>query len=201
MISVLVAEDQHVVRAALVSLLGRQLGIEVVADVASGADVCAAALRHRPDVAVLDLGLPEVDGLTAALRLREALPACRPLILTGMDRPGHVHRALSAGIPGFLLKTATAEELTGAIRTVAAGGRVIGEGLAEASWEPGVCPLTEREAQVLALAATGAAPREIAAELFLSLGRVRNCLSSATGKLCARTLVDAVRIAERNGWI
>ncbi|MFP8887480.1 MULTISPECIES: response regulator transcription factor [Streptomyces] len=201
MIKVLVAEDMHVVRAGLAEILDGQLGIEVAGQAADGPSALEAALRHGPDVAVLDIDLPGLDGISVAARLRERLPACRCLMLTALDRPGLLRRALDAGAAGYLLKTATPGELASAVRTVAAGGRAVDPRLAEQSSELGENPLTAREAEVLRLSAGGAGAREIAAELFLGVGTVRNRISSAVGKLHARTLVDAVRIAERNGWI
>ncbi|CAL9541154.1 MULTISPECIES: response regulator transcription factor [Streptomyces] len=201
MIKVLVAEDMHVVRAGLAEILDGQLGIEVAGQAADGPSALETALRHGPDVAVLDIDLPGLDGIAVAGRLRERLPACRCLMLTALDRPGLLRRALDAGAAGYLLKTATPGELASAVRTVAAGGRAVDPRLAERSSELGENPLTAREAEVLRLSASGAGAREIAAELFLGVGTVRNRISSAVGKLHARTLVDAVRIAERNGWI
>ncbi|MGW0825011.1 response regulator transcription factor [Streptomyces sp. NPDC002845] len=201
MIKVLLAEDLHVVRAGLVALLGDAFDVEVVAHVGSGDAVLPAALEHGPDVAVLDIGMPGLDGLAAAALLREHVPACRTLLLTGMDRPGYLRRALDAGIPGFLLKTTTPERLLDGIRAVAAGGRAIDVGLADDFWAMGESPLTERETEVLRATADGLDTREIAVLLSLSVGTVRNRLSDVMGKLGARTMVDAVRIAERGGWI
>lgn len=201
MINVLVAEDMHVVRAGLAKILDGQLGIEVAGQAADGPSALEAALRHGPDVVVLDIDLPGLDGISVAARLRERLPACRCLMLTALDRPGLLRRALDAGAAGYLLKTATPGELASAVRTVAAGGRAVDPRLAGLSSELEKNPLTAREAEVLRLSAGGAGAREIAAELFLGVGTVRNRISSAVGKLHARTLVDAVRIAERNGWI
>lgn len=201
MIRVLVAEDMHVVRAGLAEVLGGQLGIEVVGQAADGPSALETALRCGPDVAVLDIDLPGADGIAVAGRLHERLPTCRSLMLTALDRPGLLRRALKAGAAGYLLKTATPGALASAVRTVAAGGRAVDLRLAEQSEVLGENPLTPREAEVLRLSAAGAGAREIAAELFLGVGTVRNRISSAVGKLHARTLVDAVRIAERNGWI
>lgn len=200
-IKVLVAEDLHVVRAGLVSLLDEAFDVEVVAHVASGDAVLAAALEYSPDVAVLDIGMPGLDGQAAAVLLLEQVPGCRPLLLTAMDRPGYLRRALDAGIPGFLLKTVTPERLLDGVRTVAAGGRVIDNELADDFWALGECPLTERETEILRATADGLDAREIAVLLSLSLGTVRNRLSDVMSKLQARTMVDAVRIAERSGWI
>ncbi|PJM94876.1 response regulator transcription factor [Streptomyces sp. CB01373] len=200
MIEVLVVEDHAVVRSGLVALLSRELGIGVVGEVADGSSALTEAERLRPDVVLLDIDLPVVDGITVVSALAEQLPECRTLMLTALDRPGHLGRAMGAGASGYLLKSATPAETVDAIRRVAAGGRVIDPRMRDGGAGE-VSPLTERETEVLRLASSGTHAREIAADLFLSLGTVRNRLSSAVGKLHARTLVDAVRIAERRGWL
>ncbi|RJL32519.1 response regulator transcription factor [Bailinhaonella thermotolerans] len=201
MIKLLLAEDQHVVRSALAALLELEDDLTVVAQVGSGDEVVPAALAHTPDVAVLDVDMPGLDGLSAAAELRERLPRCRVLILTGHGKPGHLRRALSADVGGFLLKTAPPDDLTGAIRTVAAGGRVLDPSLAVAAWDLAGNPLTPRDADVLRLAAEGADADEIAARLHLSPGTVRNYLTAIVAKLNARNRTDAVRIAHEAGWI
>ncbi|MFE9306122.1 response regulator [Streptomyces sp. NPDC088353] len=200
MIKVLVVEDHAVVRSGLVALLSSELGMQVVGQAADGEAALAEAERLRPDVILLDIDLPVMDGIAVAAVLAEQLPDCRIVMLTALDRPGHLVRALGAGASGYLLKSATSAETADAIRRVAAGGRVIDPRMRD-DWADEVSPLTERETEVLRLASSGAHAREIAAELFLSLGTVRNRLSSAVGKLHARTLVDAVRIAEGHGWL
>ncbi|WP_285704036.1 response regulator transcription factor [Microtetraspora sp. NBRC 16547] len=201
MIKVLLAEDQHVVRGALVALLELEGDLTVVDAVGSGDAVLPAALRHRPDVAVLDIDMPGLDGLGAAAELRAKLPDCRALMLTGHGRPGHLRRALTAQVNGFLLKTAPPDDLVAAIRTIAAGGRVLDPSLAVAAWDLADNPLTPREAGVLRLAAGGAEATEIAEELFLTAGTVRNYLTAIVAKLGARNRTDAVRIAQEAGWI
>ncbi|WP_067135516.1 response regulator transcription factor [Microtetraspora malaysiensis] len=201
MIKVLLAEDQHVVRGALVALLELEDDLTVVDAVGSGEAVLPAALRHRPDIAVLDIDMPGLDGLGAAAELRAKLPACRTLMLTGNGRPGHLRRALSAQVNGFMLKTAPPDDLVAAIRTIAAGGRVLDPSLAVAAWDLADNPLTPREADVLRLAAGGAEATEIAADLFLSAGTVRNYLTTIVTKLGARNRTDAARIAREAGWI
>ncbi|MEU7894580.1 response regulator transcription factor [Nonomuraea sp. NPDC049152] len=202
MIRVLLAEDQHVIRGALVALLGLEEDIEIVAAVESGDAVLAAALAHRPDVAVLDIDMPgTLDGLEAAGELRAKLPACRTLMLTAYGKPGHLRRALGAQVDGFVLKTAPPEELTAAIRKVAAGERVLDPSLAVTAWDLADNPLTPREADVLRLAAGGAEAPEIAAQLYLSAGTVRNYLTTIVAKLNARNRTDAARIARESGWI
>lgn len=200
-IRVLLAEDMHMVRGALVALLELEADIDVVAEVASGDDILPMALKHTPDVAVIDIDLPGIDGLTAASALHEQLPTCRTLILTSLGRPGTLRRALSARVSGFILKDAPSRELADAIRRVAAGHRVVDSNLALAAWDSAECPLTAREIDVLRLAADGAEAPEIAARLFLSTGTVRNYLSTIATKLNARNRVDAIRIANESGWL
>ena len=201
MIRVLLAEDQHVVRGALVALLNLEDDLEVVAEASSGDQVVPAALVYLPDVAILDIDMPVLDGLSAAAELKRKLPSCRTLILTGNGKPGHLRRALEAQVGGFLMKTAPPDDLVAAIRTVAAGERVLDPSLAVTAWDLADDPLTPREKDVLRLTATGAEPTAIAAELHLSAGTVRNNLTAVVAKLNARSRTDAVRIATEAGWI
>jgi two-component system response regulator DesR len=201
MIRVLLAEDMHMVRGALVALLNLEPDIEVIAEVASGDLIISTARAVRPDVAVIDIDLPGMDGLTAARELHETLPECRTLILTSLGRPGTLRRALSARVGGFLLKDAPAAELADAIRGVAVGRRVVNGQLALAAWDSEDCPLTAREIEVLRQAANGADAVEIAASLYLSAGTVRNYLTTIVSKLNARNRVDAIRIAQVAGWL
>lgn len=201
MIRVLLAEDVNMVRGALVALLSMEPDIEVVAEVDHGDRVVPMALECTPDIAVLDVDLPGVDGLAAATSLHEVLPSCGTLILTSLNRPGVLRRALSARVSGFLFKDAPPEQLAAAIRKVSAGERVVDPELVLAAWEHSQNPLTRREAEVLHLAAQGAPVGEIAAELFLSAGTVRNYLSVVVHKLNARNRVDAIRIAQAAGWL
>ncbi|MFH8881444.1 DNA-binding response regulator [Streptomyces californicus] len=200
MIEVLVVDDHDVVRSGLVALLSAEIGIDVVGQAADGPAALDAAERLRPDVALLDIDLPGPDGIAVAAALAERLPGCRALMLTALDRPGHLRRALDAGAAGYLLKSATPAQTADAVRRIAAGGRVVDPRM-RGGERSAPSPLTGREAEVLRLAAAGAHSREIAADLFLSVGTVRNRLSSAVGKLHARTLVDAVRIAQGQGWV
>ena len=201
MIRVLLAEDQAMVRGALAALLGLEDDIEVVAEVTRGDEVVRAALSARPDVALLDIELPGEDGLTAAAALREALPACRVVMVTTFGRGGYLRRAMSGGAVGFLLKDAPATELATAIRRVMAGERVVDPALALTARGEGDNPLTPREREVLATAADGAAIADIAAQRALSEGTVRNHLSVAIQKLGARNRVEAARLADRKGWL
>ncbi|MFC6879528.1 MULTISPECIES: response regulator transcription factor [Actinomadura] len=201
MIRVLIAEDMHMVRGALVALLKLERDIDVVAEVHSGDAIVPAALAERPDVAVIDIVLPGVDGLTAAAELRDRLPSCRVLVLTGVGRPGNLRRALAAKVSGFIVKDAPPEQLAEAIRKVAAGLRVIDPQLAVAALESEYGPLSDRELEVLRLAAEGIESDEIAARLNLSPGTVRNYLTAIVAKLGARNRLHAVRIAEHAGWL
>lgn len=200
-IRVMLAEDMHMIRGALVALLARESGLQVVAEVERGDHIVPTALEVRPDVAVLDIDLPGLDGLTAAAALHKRLPECRTLVLTALGRPGTLQRALAARVSGYLLKDAKPQELAAAIRRIAQGGRVIDRELAVASWDIDTSPLTTRESDVLRHAASGAEPTEIAQRMHLSTGTVRNYLTAAVTKLHARNRLDAVRIAEQSGWL
>lgn len=201
MIHVLLAEDMHMVRGALVALLNLEVDIKVIAEVESGDEIVPMSVRTRPDVAVIDIDLPGIDGLTAAAELHEQMPSCRTLILTSLGRPGNLRRALDAHVSGFILKDAPPAKLAQAIRSVRAGERVIDSHLALAAWDTGENPLTRREVEVLRLTANGAEAVEIAARLFLSVGTVRNYLTTILAKLNARNKVDAIRIARDAGWL
>lgn len=201
MIRVLVAEDQGMVRGALAALLRLQKDLEVVGEAGRGDEVVAAAVATRPDVVLLDIELPGVDGLTAAAALREALPASRVVMLTTFGRIGYLRRAIDAGAVGFLLKDAPATELATAIRRVMAGERVVDPGLALTALSEGESPLTTREREVLAAAIDGATIKDIAARLFLTEGTVRNHLSVAIQKVGGRNRIEAARLAEQKGWL
>ncbi|MFI9812649.1 response regulator transcription factor [Saccharothrix variisporea] len=201
MIRVLIAEDMHLIRRALAALLLLEDDIEVVADVDRGDLVVETALRVRPDVAVLDIELPGVDGLTAAAELHRRLPECRTLVLTGLGRPGNLLRALQSHVRGFITKDAPPEALTDGIRRVAAGQRVIDPDLVATALETGGSPLTPRETDVLRAAGTGVSTEEIGTLLSLSPATVRNYLSNAIGKVGGRNRIDALRIARDAGWL
>ena len=201
MIRVLIAEDMHMIRGALVALLSLEPDIKVVAELDRGDGIVDAAVRTKPDVAVLDIDLPGLDGLSAAEALIARLPNCRILVLTGLSQPGHLLRALKTRVRGFLLKDAPAQELANAIRAVAAGRRVLAPDLVAAAMETGTSPLTEREADVLRGAEAGLASADIAKRYNLSPATVRNYLSNAIAKLSARNRLDAIRIAREAGWL
>jgi len=200
-IRVLLAEDQGTVRDALAILLGLQPDIEIVATLARGDEVVGAAMVAQPDVALLDIEMPGLNGLEAAAQLRDRLPACKVLILTTFGRPGYLRRAMASGVVGFLVKEAPAAQLAVAIRRAMAGERIVDPGLATAALSEGDSPLTEREREVLAATARGESIAEIARALYLSEGTVRNYLSEAIGKVGAQNRVDAARIAEQRGWL
>jgi two-component system response regulator DesR len=200
-IRLLLADDQALIRGALAALLGMESDLTVVAEVGRGDEVVPAAVAHEPDVALLDVQMPGLDGLAAAGALREQVPGCRVLMLTTFGRPGYLRRALAAGASGFMVKDAPPEQLVDAIRRVHAGLRVVDPALAVESITVGESPFTARERDVLAAAADGATVAGIARTLFLSEGTVRNHLPSIIGKTGARTRADAARIATERGWI
>ena len=201
MIRLLIADDQDLIRSAFAALLGLEPDFEVVATVARGDEVIDAARKHRPDIALLDIEMDGIDGLTAAGVLAEQVPGCRALILTTFGRPGYLKRAMEAGARGFVVKDAPPEQLADAIRRVAAGELVVDPALAAETLAHGDSPLTARERDVLTTARTGQTVAEIASILFLSEGTVRNYLSSAIGKLGARNRTEAIQTAEARGWL
>jgi two-component system response regulator DesR len=200
-IRLLLADDQALVRGALSALLGLEPDLEVVAEVGSGDEVVAAVLAHHPDVALLDVEMPGMDGITATAELRKVAPDTRVLIVTTFGRPGYLRRALQAGASGFVVKDTPAAQLADAVRRVHAGLRVVDPALATDSLVAGESPLTARETEVLQAARDGSSVAAIAAKLFLSEGTVRNHLSSAIGKTGATNRAEAVITAEGNGWL
>lgn len=201
MIRVLIAEDMHLIRRALATMLSLADDIEVVAELDRGDQVVETALRTRPDVAILDIDLPGMDGLTAAARLHEQLPECQALVLTGLTQPGHLLRALKAHVRGFIGKDAQGDALVDGVRRVAKGERVIDPNLVAAAIETGASPLTQRETDVLRAAESGISTESIGAQLSLSPATVRNYLSNSIGKLGARNRLEAIRIARNAGWL
>jgi len=200
-IRILLADDQALVRGALSALLGLEPDLEVVAEVGSGDAVLPAVLEHRPDVALLDVEMPGLDGISATAEVRREAPDTRVLIVTTFGRPGYLRRALQAGASGFVVKDTPAPQLADAVRRVHAGLRVVDPGLATDSLLAGESPLTARETEVLQAARDGSSVAAIAAKLFLSEGTVRNHLSSAIGKTGATNRAEAVLTAEGNGWM
>jgi two-component system response regulator DesR len=200
-IRILLADDQALVRGALSAMLNLESDIEVVAEVGSGDEVLDAALRTTPDVALLDVQMPGKDGLVAAAELRGRLPSCKVIVCTTFGRPGYLSRAMAAGAVGFVVKDSPPEQLVDAVRRVAAGLRVVDPALAAESLASGPSPLTEREREVLAAASVGGTIADVAKQLHLSQGTVRNHLSAAIGKTGARTRAEAARLAEDRGWL
>lgn len=188
-------------RGALAVLLDLEEDLEVVAQVADGTEIVPTALTSRPDVALLDIELPGLDGIEAARRLREELPECRVIMVTTFGRPGYLRRALEAGARGFLVKDGPVDGLADSIRQVIAGENVVDPAIAAAALRAGPDPLTGRERDVLTVAGDGASIADIAARLHLSESTVRNYLSAAIGKTGTRNRMEAVLAARRNGWL
>lgn len=200
MIRVLVAEDQAMVRGALAALLAIERDIQVVGQAADGEQALALVRSLTPDVLIADIEMPRMTGLDLAAAVRREALACRVIVLTTFARSGYLRRALDAGTSAYLLKDAPSTQLADAVRRVHAGGRVIDPALAVEAWSE-ADPLTDRERQVLRLAAEGLAGPEIAEQLRLSEGTVRNYLSEAISKLGARNRVEAARLAQQKGWL
>lgn len=200
-IRVLLADDQNLVRGALAALLTLEDDIDVVGQSDRGDQVVPLATDTQPDVALLDVEMPGLDGIAVTAALRAALPSCRVLIVTTFGRPGYLRRAMESGASGFMVKDAPVERLADGIRRVHAGLRVVDPELAAASLATGESPLTSRERDVLVAARDGGTVADIAGLLFLSEGTVRNYLSSAIGKTGTRTRTEACRTAEERGWL
>jgi two-component system response regulator DesR len=200
MIKVLIAEDQGMILGALAAMLDLEEDISVVARAHDGKQALKLAAEFNPDVVVTDIEMPGMTGLEFAAALKEKHYAARVIIVTTFARPGYLRRALDAGVKGYLLKDAPAEQLANAIRKIHQGGKVIAPELATEAWD-NEDPLNDRERQVLRLAGEGLASAEIAKQLFLSEGTVRNYLSEAIGKLGAANRIEAARIARQKGWL
>lgn len=201
MITALLVDDENLIRDALASLLGLEPDIDVVGRAASGEEAIAVARRSSPDVVILDLQLPGIDGLETARQLLAAAPDTAIVIVSSHGRPGHLKRALALGVRAFLPKTVSAAVLADVVRRAHAGGRHVDPELAAEAIAAGDSPLTAREADVLELAADGAPVEEIAARAGLSPGTVRNYLSAAATKLGASNRHEAARIARSRGWL
>jgi two-component system, NarL family, response regulator DesR len=200
MIRVLLAEDQAMVRGALSALLKLESDLDVIGSAADGEEAWAQIQRDKPDVVVTDIEMPRMTGLELAQRIREREVGCKVIILTTFARPGFLRRALDAGVSGYLLKDAPAEQLAEALRKVHRGGRAIDPQLALEAWS-GDDPLNDRERQVLRLAGEGLSAGDIAGQLHLSQGTVRNYLSEAIGKLGVGNRIEAYRLARQKGWL
>ncbi|OLT39242.1 DNA-binding response regulator [Serinicoccus sp. CNJ-927] len=201
MIKVLLADDQALVRGALAALLDLERDIEVVAQVGRGDAVLDAVRKAQPQVCLLDIEMPGLDGIEVLEQLRQAGVGARCLMVTTFGRPGYLRRAMDAGASGFVVKDTPAPELAEAVRRVDAGLRVVDPALATESLIGGPNPLTDREREVLRQALDGSPVQSIAGHLFLSPGTVRNYLSSAIGKTGTATRVEAARYAEERGWL
>lgn len=200
MIRVVIAEDQAMVRGALTALLGLESDIEIVGEARTGKEAIGALIAHSPDILVTDIEMPEMTGLELAAVAQRNHPNTKVIIVTTFARSGYLRRALDAGVRGYLLKDSPVEKLAEAVRAVHAGQRAIAPELATEAWGE-VDPLTDRERQVLRLAAEGKSGAEIAVEIHLAEGTVRNYLSEAISKLGASNRVDAARIARQKGWL
>ncbi|WP_313810811.1 response regulator transcription factor [Glutamicibacter sp.] len=201
MIKVLIADDQHLVRGALAALLNLEEDIEVVAQCADGTEVATALDASGAEVALLDVQMPQLDGLRTAELLRMSHPQVKILIVTTFDRPGYFRQAFEAGASGFLVKDSPPAELIAAVRRVHRGGKVVDPALAILSVESSSNPLTEREREILSLASAGAPVSQIAHSVHLSAGTVRNHLSNAIGKTNTTNRIEAAQAAKRMGWI
>lgn len=200
-IRVVLAEDQAMVLGALAALLDMEPDITVIARAATGKAALSAVNTLTPDVLVTDIEMPHMTGLEVAAAIRTTHPTVRTIILTTFARPGYLRRALDAGARGYLLKDHPAAELADAVRKVHRGQRVVDPALATEAWSAELDPLTDRERQILQRAGDGRSSTEIATELHLSEGTVRNYLSEAIAKLGASNRIDAARIARTKGWL
>lgn len=201
MIRIVIAEDQALVLGALATLLGLEGDIDIIARVGDGAAALDAVREHKPDILLSDIEMPQMTGLDVAEAIAREGLAARVLIVTTFGRAGYLRRAMDAGVRGYLLKDTPADALAAAIRKVAAGGRAIAPELAELAWDAPANPLTDRERDVLRLADEGRSNKEIARQLDLSPGTVRNYLSEASAKLFAASRIEAGRIAREKGWL
>lgn len=211
-IRVLVADDQAMIRGALAGLLNLEHDIEVVAQAGDGAQALeelarlaksaeSARAKAPVDVAIIDVEMPRMDGITATEVIRTRFPGVRVLVVTTFGRPGYLQRALAAGASGFMVKDAPVEDLVDGVRTVAAGGRSIDQSLAIDALSAGSSPLTAREADVLREVEGGGTIADIAHSLGLSQGTVRNHVSSSMLKMDARTRAEAASLARAAGWL
>ena len=201
MIRIVIAEDQALVLGALATLLGLEGDIDIISRVGDGAAALDAVREHKPDILLSDIEMPQMTGLDVAEAITREGLAARVLIVTTFGRAGYLRRAMDAGMRGYLLKDTPTDALAAAIRKVAAGGRAIAPELAELAWDAPANPLTDRERDVLRLADEGRSNKEIARQLDLSPGTVRNYLSEASAKLFAASRIEAGRIAREKGWL
>lgn len=200
-IRIMIAEHMPLLRGGLIALLSHEADLEVIAEAERGDQVVPVAVTRLPDVALIDSDLPGTDGFTAARQLRERLPSCRTLIMASQPRAGDLRRVVAAGAYGLVLHATPPNHMANSIRQVAKGQRVVDPDLAFAALDAPDTPLTPRELEVLRMTARGAPPIDIAADLCLTVGTVRNHLTRIINKTGARNRVDAVRIAGEAGWL
>lgn len=200
-IRIMIVEDQAMVRGALAALLAMELDLEIVAECSDAESALAGLDSSRPDVVLVDIELPGMSGIEAIAAITRNVPATRSIVLTTFGRPGYLRAALDAGAVGFLVKDAPASELATAIRHVHAGGRAIDPDLAMAALALGPNPLTPRQCDVLRLTRLGRSVAEMAQQLFLTEGTVRNYISEAIAVTGGANRFEATRIAETNGWL
>lgn len=200
-VSILIAEDQGMMRSALASLLELEHDLRVVEQVARGDEVIEAAQRARPDIMLLDIELPGRSGLDLIEALLRVVPGTRIAMVTTFGRPGYLRRAMAAGASGFLVKDQPVEQLADAIRQIMRGAIVVDPALSAQALASGPDPLSDRERDVLARSSDGATDADIASQLHLSERTVRNYISGAIGKLGARNRAEALSIARRSGWV
>lgn len=197
---VIIAEDQRMLLGALSSLLDLEDDIEVIGQAENGSQALQMIVQLEPDICIMDIEMPNMTGLDVAERLKEMKHPCRVVILTTFSRSGYFQRAMRAGVHGFLLKDSPVDDLAEALRKVHQGGKAVSPELSLSFWEA-ENPLTEREKEILRLVGQGQSANEIAKELFLSNGTVRNYISEILQKLDAKNRIDALAIAEKNGWL
>ncbi|WP_172197346.1 response regulator transcription factor [Saccharibacillus qingshengii] len=200
MIRIIITEDQRLLRGAMASLLSLEDDIEVVGEAGDGEEALRLIEALNPDVCLMDIEMPKVSGLDAAERLKAAGSSCKVVILTTFARPGYFERGVKADIRGYLLKDEPIEKLAEAIRRVMQGHREVSPELVFGSMRE-ENPLTPREQEILRLAAGGSSAGEIAEQLHLSYGTVRNYISETLGKLAVKSRIEAVKLAEEKGWI
>ncbi|CAI6085012.1 Transcriptional regulatory protein DesR [Paenibacillus sp. JJ-100] len=200
MIRILIAEDQRMLRGALASLLDLEDDFEVIGEAGNGEEALKRIISLQPDLCLMDIEMPVMSGLDVAEQVQQLGLNCRIMILTTFARPGFLERAVQAGVQGYLLKDEPSDRLAEAIRRVMNGGREVSPELVFGAARS-VNPLTEREKELLKLAATGMSTSHMAASLHLSYGTVRNYLSEAFAKLNAKNRIEAVSIAEKKGWL
>jgi len=215
MIHVIVADDQALIRGALSALIDLEDDMHVVAQAADGREAIAAVEAYDAEnssgdqaakaastlVVIMDVEMPVMDGISAAAALKERGANARVLMVTTFGRPGYVQRALDAGAVGFVVKDAPAEQLLEAIRRTSQGLRTVDPALAVDALTKGQSPLSAREVEVLRAFESGGTVEDVASELMLSAGTVRNYVSSAMDKTHARTRAEALKVATENGWL